>query len=392
MLRKKTTLVLSTYLASLGLGLAALACGESDIETGRFADRAFASPTTQPANFTGALLRFDKTADVAFAPGGRHLITVDADTRRLHVYRIGDGAEVECVMHGDGGVLSADGRFAITNHQGTTLLWNVRTALFIDDARTLLPGNTVDISGFSADGSMAWVVPHNSNQVLLFNSETGKQAARLEGHADRINTVGISPDNKHVITGSGREHKAAGYGYSTYAAEKALDNSCRIWDAATAREIQCTKTAKPVNSTRFVGNSRAAYFFAQDKHPNVIELPQQNPPAADALPTLQQKATALVHKFTFVHGPDARVLDTRDGPWFAAATLSIDGKRAVYCLTGERLEKGGRMVVYDLPNGTPILSAESKDAYQQSATLSLNGKWLLTRDSHDTTTLWALPH
>jgi hypothetical protein len=140
-----------------------------------------------------------------------------------------------------------------------------------------------------------------------------------------------------------------------------------------------------------VGNDRAAYFLADDKRPNVLELPRQNPPAAEVPPTSKQIATSLVHKYTLQHGPDGRVLDTRTGPWIMAATLSADGKRAVFCLTGEKLEKNGRMVVYDLATATLVFSAETKGAYQQSADLSSDGRLLLTRDSQNTATLWALP-
>ncbi len=65
--------------------------------------------------------------------------------------------------------------------------------------------------------------------VSLWDVETGKGLRRFEGHAERVRAVSFSPDGRRVLTGGGREADLGSF---------STDNSVRLWDLATAKEIR----------------------------------------------------------------------------------------------------------------------------------------------------------
>jgi len=80
---------------------------------------------------------------------------------------------------------------------------------------------------FSGDGRRL-LVPHG-RVVRMYNVETGKEEVRIEGHSEPVRAAIFSPDDKLILTGGGREEDMA---------SRSTDNSARLWNAATGREIR----------------------------------------------------------------------------------------------------------------------------------------------------------
>ncbi len=64
--------------------------------------------------------------------------------------------------------------------------------------------------------------------AAIWNVLTGELVTRLRGHTERVNAAALSPDGQYALTGSG----LGGEGWFT-----STDNSVRLWDANSGREL-----------------------------------------------------------------------------------------------------------------------------------------------------------
>ena len=76
-------------------------------------------------------------------------------------------------------------------------------------------------AAFSPDGKRV-VTASDDNTARVWDAETGREIATLEGHDGSVLTAAFSPDGKRVVTAS-------------------YDNTARVWDAETGREIAALK-------------------------------------------------------------------------------------------------------------------------------------------------------
>ena len=75
----------------------------------------------------------------------------------------------------------------------------------------------VHFAAFSPDGSRI-VTWSSDNTARIWDAATAKEIAVLRGHKEWVSSAAFSPDGSRIVTGS-------------------RDNTARIWDAATAKEI-----------------------------------------------------------------------------------------------------------------------------------------------------------
>ena len=74
----------------------------------------------------------------------------------------------------------------------------------------------------SARTASASSPPPHDNTARLWDAETGREIATLKGHEGSVLSAAFSPDGKRVVTAS-------------------YDNTARVWDAETGREIATLK-------------------------------------------------------------------------------------------------------------------------------------------------------
>ncbi|KAH8799627.1 WD40-repeat-containing domain protein [Flagelloscypha sp. PMI_526] len=111
------------------------------------------------------------------------------------------------------------------------MIWNVKSS--------------VTCVAYSPDSER--VVSGSSNSTVeIWDAESGQQLQKLEGHRNRVNSVAFSPDGKRVVSGSGAD---------PYISFDPDDNTVRIWDSESGQQLKKLNGHKSkVNSVAFSPN------------------------------------------------------------------------------------------------------------------------------------------
>ncbi|KAH8822112.1 mycorrhiza-induced NACHT/WD-repeat protein [Flagelloscypha sp. PMI_526] len=83
--------------------------------------------------------------------------------------------------------------------------------------------------------------------VRIWDAESGKQVGKFDGHEDSVLSVAVSPDGKHVVSGSS-------------------DNTVRIWDAESGEQVgQLDGHGDSVSSVAFSPDGKRVFSGSHDK-------------------------------------------------------------------------------------------------------------------------------
>jgi WD40 repeat protein len=136
-----------------------------------------------------------------FSPDGKRLLTMGDHPRDAHRRTTGQGPDGLPVR-----VRTADLRYAAR-------LWDVETGKLL----AVLNGHEHDVraAAFSPDGGRL-VTASEDETAVLWDAVSGQQLRVFEGHAEPVRCVAFAPDGKSVLTGSD-------------------DGTARLWDAETGR-------------------------------------------------------------------------------------------------------------------------------------------------------------
>jgi len=230
----------------------------------------------------------DLISSVAFSPDGLYALSGGSD-KTLKLWEIATGKEIRTFTGHKGWVssvaVSPDGKYALSGSWDRTIkLWDIATGSEIktfngqagidstdsdftkDGERIPAPVRAMGEKGmfntsdprissvaFSPDGKYALSGSWNTT-LTLWNISAGKemkQAPRgrrsqdnsiirtFTGHTDRINSVVFSPEGSKIISAS-------------------RDNSIKLWDVATGKEIMTFKGHKgDINSIAFSSDARS---------------------------------------------------------------------------------------------------------------------------------------
>ena len=100
----------------------------------------------------------------------------------------------------------------------------------------------------------------DDNAAILWDASTAKEIRRFSGHLQRINSVAFSPDGAYILTGAGCDELFA----FDESGEK--DNTARLWDARTGREIRrFVGHQDVVNSVAFSPDGKFILTGSSDK-------------------------------------------------------------------------------------------------------------------------------
>src|SRR5271157_837303 len=230
---------------------------------------------------------------------------------------------------------------------------------------------------FSPDGRLA-LTGGVDQTARLWDVATGREIRRLEGHSDRVWSVAFSPDGRWALTG-GR------------------DDTARLWEVATGKEIRRLEGhSDEVLSVAFSPDGRWALTGSADQtarvwdlatghemrrlegHSNSVTSVAFSPDGRWALTGSWDKTARVWEVAT---GQEIRRLEGHSGPVYSVA-VSPDGR---WALTGSQYNTPR---VWDLATGKEIRRLEGHSGPVNSVAFSPDGRWALTGGVDQTARLW----
>jgi WD40 repeat protein len=190
----------------------------------------------------------DRVSSVAFAPDGHRIATASLD----HTVKVWDASssdevltfrdhpdQVNCVT------FSSDGRWlASAGRDGTALVWDALSGKLTQS----FPCHTeIWTVAFSPDGhTLACGGTGPAGTITLWNTETSRPGASLNGHQGSVNAVVFAPGGK-------------------YLASAGQDGTMRIWNPTTGKErLTIVAHTAPVNSVSWSPDGKALVSASWD--------------------------------------------------------------------------------------------------------------------------------
>lgn len=204
----------------------------------------------------------------------------------------------------------------------------------------------------SLEGSTAWfrearLLTAQGKTACLWDLQTGKAIERFVGHQEVVRAVAFSPDGMHVLTGAGRQADLGSF---------STDNSARLWDVASGREI--------VRLDGHVGHVHTVQFSPDGKR----------------ILTAGRDGTI-------------RIWDSETGqPVLVFARVAPISRAAAFDPAGHSIlglmEGGRRIVVWNATTGAERFRIERGQGFFETAEFSPHGEWLLTATSQGVVETW----
>lgn len=185
----------------------------------------------------------DTILSITYSPDGRYIASGSRDgTVRLWCALTGKELK-KFFGYKHGTVVSAfstNGKFLFADSfsdGGTSKIWDIETGkeVVVDGLGCFL--------GYNESKSLCCFRGENST-VRIYNTLTGRIVSTLRGHADFVDSVSYSPDDKYVATSDGE--------------------AIRIWEIKTGREIKKLNTCTWVKGFSLDGNYIIGQYFDGD--------------------------------------------------------------------------------------------------------------------------------
>jgi WD40 repeat protein len=286
-------------------------------------------------------------------------------------------------------VFSHDGKeILVTSVKFPLQLWNAKSRQLI---KTYDDIQGTQLCVFSPDGEYILTVEYKQREILnLRDKLTGQLIRTFEGHADEIHCCAFSPDGQYVVSGSGRHGSDILIG-----PRKPFDDSLRVWEVASGKQVQFLKHHDQVNDCAFSPNGEYVLTAAGTliaPHGYSLEAFLWNISTGQAEATFEEH-DAIITCCDF--SPNGQVLAT--GSWDnTLRVIDFESKQTLHVLNGHTstveactftseslylisISHDKQLILWNVLTGNRVASWEAECPLE---CFDLHGKQIIVGDRH----------
>lgn len=175
--------------------------------------------------------------NAVLSPDGKYIASYDSDyivritdasTKREHKALKGHKSNINSIVFSD------DSNYLITTSDDNTIrLWETKKK---DPPQKIKSGSCNSAATFNPDGKR--IIAASNENIIIYDTETGKQLMTLTGHKRCVKSASFSPDGKRIVSA-------------------APSDVIIVWNAETGKELLRIKEhAYKVNSVQFSPNGK----------------------------------------------------------------------------------------------------------------------------------------
>jgi len=301
---------------------------------------------------------------VAFSPDGTYALSGSID-KTIKLWDASTGREIRTFSGSASRVtsiaVSPDGRYAVSGDEdraNNLKLWDIRTGKLIRSFSGLEGGMGAHTAlAFTPDGKHLLSGGGMDNTLQLWDVSSGREIRKYSGTTAPVTSIAIAvtPDGKYVVSGSWDNsvtYTENPDGTSNRISAKSTDNTIRVWEIATGRQVNAFHNSGGWVSTIAI--------------------------TPDGRHVISGQFEDSARMWEIATGRQVKVFDMNG---VSSIAISPDGKYALFgCVMEMRL--------WDIKAGREIKAFKGHEGWVRSIAFSPDGKYALAGDDSTTPKLW----